>query len=662
MAKSRRSRGAHGDRLEARQVKPPSDPELIALRESKIVPVMRQLQSDDAGARTAAAVAVSNFVRETKCRKLLLREQVVHTILTQTLAHPAVESRAAGWEILKLLAMEEEEDFCVHLFRQEIMTAIASAAEILVKRVPSSGTSLFEASGEENGFMLRMTASIVSLLTALAEAGDEMLEVIGTTDTILQLLFTLVCRGGGHRNLRADSLGCLIVLCEDNVQLAEKMIASGGHQCFETMMAMKNDRGNDGVRACAVLHNIFASLNTLEHPPRIPNADDAALIPTLTNSVSSITEPPAGTDWPNIVEQQELALETLASICANLSANPGGSREANGGNASEEAEADGGMDEDEDEDDMMDEDDEMGEDDDDDEMDEDEMEADMAMVTGADDDDDDDGINDFPALKALLQETVSGLLSIINLSDVDERTMRLQGHALTVLTNLAWSVSLFDFTDEQNAGIKKAWTPSGHNIWVHAVTTILSRDTADLERATEATSLAWALSRSLGAEAPVAADEHKKFISLYMSGSADYRAAQDEANNKADPLQSLGVKCIGVLGQLALDPAPASRNRDIGNFYLTLLGHLPRTPAADAVEALNQMLDIYADENHACDKDVFWKDNFMSRLEEALPKVRAMVKSVDRVKNAELRSRADEVLKNLDRFLAYKKKHKPSMM
>ena len=131
------------------------------------------------------------------------------------------------------------------------------------------------------------------------------------------------------------------------------------------------------------------------------------------------------------------------------------------------------------------------------------------------------------------------------------------------------------------------------------------------------------------------------------------------AQDPEDPFQALSVKCIGVLGQLALEPAPLGRNRDVGTFLITLLAGLPATPPADAVEALNQVFDVYADEGYSYDKDVFWKDNFVKHLEEVLPKARAMVKTIDKRAHGELRLRADEAVINLNRFLAYKRKNKP---
>lgn len=128
MGKSRRNRNkdARSDPI-AKPVKPLSDPELVALRDSRILPVVKDLKSPDSKSRTAAAGAIANIVQDAKCRKLLLREQIVQIVLTETLTDNSLESRAAGWNILRVLAQEEDSDFCVHLFRLDILTAVEFA-------------------------------------------------------------------------------------------------------------------------------------------------------------------------------------------------------------------------------------------------------------------------------------------------------------------------------------------------------------------------------------------------------------------------------------------------------------------------------------------------------------------------------------------------------
>jgi len=105
-------------------VKPPSDPELAALREQKVLPILKDLTSADLKARGAAATAISHLIEDTRTRKLLLREQLVRILLEQTITDLGLETKAAGWGILRNLAIEEEADFCIHLYRQDILTAV----------------------------------------------------------------------------------------------------------------------------------------------------------------------------------------------------------------------------------------------------------------------------------------------------------------------------------------------------------------------------------------------------------------------------------------------------------------------------------------------------------------------------------------------------------
>jgi hypothetical protein len=109
--------------------KPPSDPELAVIREQRILPVLRDLQSPELKTRSAAASAITNIIEDTKCRKLLLREQIVRILFEQTLTDSSLETRSAGWGILRNLAIEEEADFCIHLYRQDILTAITGVVK-----------------------------------------------------------------------------------------------------------------------------------------------------------------------------------------------------------------------------------------------------------------------------------------------------------------------------------------------------------------------------------------------------------------------------------------------------------------------------------------------------------------------------------------------------
>lgn len=105
-------------------LKPPSDPELAAIREKRILPLLLDLQSPESKKRSSAASVIANLIEDPKCRKLLLREQIVSILLEQTLTDSDLDARNAGWGVLRNLAIEEDSDFSVHLFRRDILTAI----------------------------------------------------------------------------------------------------------------------------------------------------------------------------------------------------------------------------------------------------------------------------------------------------------------------------------------------------------------------------------------------------------------------------------------------------------------------------------------------------------------------------------------------------------
>ncbi|KAF1737629.1 putative ARM-like repeat-containing protein [Beauveria bassiana] len=680
MAKSRRNRAAARKDPLAKPVKPPSDPELAALREAKILPVIKDLKSTDTKKRTAAASAISNIIQDAKCRKLLLREQVVHTVLNETITDTALESRAAGWGILQVLAQEEESDFCIHLFRLDVLTAIEYASKNFTARVTAAEPKFSKLPKAEQSTIISILASLLSLITALAEAGDNVLNAIASNATLTQLLAVLITKhddiSGEFESistLRTDALACLMLLCEDNDKLAQAISVAGNHT-FETLLSLKDRLDGDGVLACAVLHNIFASLEASADARLPAEIDDSVLIPTLTKVLASYyAEEPAaaaGESWSDPAQYQQLALETLASIGTSLSAVAGGPVEADkaaAGKHKAPTRADG---EDAGEDQEMDEADDvqshsgdegMGDEEDEDEMTQEEIQADMDMVLG---DDDDENIEHLPVLQALVQKALPELIRIAASQPSNEVAMAMQGHALSALNNIAWSLSVVDFADSHNAGILAAWSPAAKSIWAQVITPILASDTADLGLATQVTGLSWAIARALRSNTPLQPGEQRKFITLYQatrgsSSSSSSSSAEQPQTPDEDPFQSLGVKCIGVVGQLAMDPCPADTNRELGTFLVTVVSALPQTAPAEAVEALNQLFDIYGEEDYAYDASVFWANNFVKHLEEAVPKARAMAKSVDKKTQAELRLRADEAVMNLTRFIAYKNKNKP---
>lgn len=449
-----------------------------------------------------------------------------------------------------------------------------------------------------------------------------------------------------------------MTLTEDNPPLAQALVSS---PALDILTKQKKLDGSTSILACGVLHNVFSAMDWNDNSPGVGGATDEMLVRRLARTLQDYKpgeEPPANAEWTCPDEIAALALEILASIASGVQDTMGGGKKGHA--AREENGAQDG------DDDKMEEDDaedgaeiEDDGDESDGSMDPEEMANDMEMVTGTYDDD--SGTSDLPTLETLLKKAVPQVLRLASPSSKSGSPPEIQTHAVSVLNNLSWSLACVDFAAGQNEGLLKAWLPHGKAIWEKAVTEILDSDTNDLGLATEVTSLAWAVSKALGPEhLPLKEGQHQRFISLYhatrnMPGNEEQGAAEE------DPFQGLGVKCIGVLGQLALDPAPLPLNRDIGVFLVTVVSSLPQAAPAEAVEALNQLFDVYGDEDAACDK-VFWEDGFLKHLQDALPKCRAMLKGIHKgeERTKELRERAEEAVMNLDRFVQYKRKNKPT--
>lgn len=470
-----------------------------------------------------------------------------------------------------------------------------------------------------------------------------------------------------------------MALSEENLDFGQALVDDQETHCYNQLLKLKDSGGSRGMLSSGVLHNVFFSLQWQDGSPGVGGASDAILVPSVVKVLeqTSLNQASNGNHGTDPAEVLQIAFEVLASIGADFQsalerlnkqqkkAKPKAkiSEEWGGiedGQPMDEDEPDVPASEDEPADDE-----ELGEEDDesDDEMDQDELEEDMELVTGADDDiPEESSLEDLPTLKRLIQLAVPQCIKWTQISPDSDEAVAVQSLAYSALNNIAWTVACFDFSNQENQGIYRAWAPAAKKIWSKSVATVLESDTADLKLATVVTSIAWAVSRSLGGNTPLKGDEHRRFMVLYQASKgqgASNPQAEAGGEEVQDPFQGLGVKCIGVLGQLARDPAPLDRNREIGVFLLTVLSGLPTTPAANAIEALNQLVDIYGDKHVACEKAVFWKDDFLKHLEEITPKVKTMAKRIDKRQFGELRGRADEAIFDLRKFVNNKRKNAP---
>ena len=499
-----------------------------------------------------------------------------------------------------------------------------------------------------------LAGSIISLLTILSEAKDEIVDAITKVPALLNFPFGILALDTISVELEYEILTCLIAFTEDNKPVAEHLL---NHVfLLEGLRGISNSGEAKAVPACGVLHNFFTAMNWYDHNTPWRGFSDAMIIPILVNAMEK--QPNNGADghsMPSSPDQVlQLAVEITASIATCLQeALEHGSRHEKDfeGFSDDEIDTKHGMtDENDDDGDIQEEDDEMGEDDK--SMNFEEIEADMDFVTG-DGPDEGDSSAEEVTLNRLVRIAAPKLLQLA------QTDSHIQSYALSALNNLAWTVSSIDFSTGHLDSLQKAWSSLSQQMWNEIVTQVLASNTADIDLAASVTSLAWAVARSVQGVIMIQPGEHRKFMALYQASKglkeSEQNGSTKGSEGPGDAFQGLGVKAIGVLGRLALSPAPVELNREIGVFLLTVLSSIPATPAAEAVEALNQIFDIYADKSSAFDEAVFWEIGFYRHLEDVLPKAKKMAKSVDKRKLGELRARLDEAVINLGRFLKYKR-------
>ena len=531
----------------------------------------------------------------------------------------------------------------------------------IIQTIESQETPLTKLPKPQQDLVWSLTSSVINLLSSLSEAQDEIVEAISKIPTITNFLFGLLAFESTPTEIQNEVLSCLTALAEDNKPLAERVVENG--DWLKKLVQIKDSGDLKAVAACGVLHNVFVSMEWFDHNTPMQGASDAMLIPTLVQSMDQAshnngTNGGATLSSPDQILQ--LALEITASIATSL-------QEAleHGSKNEKEFEGFGGDTEpmnDDDADEMEADDEDLGEgeeDEEDDEMTQEEIEADMDLVTG-DGPDDGESPSEEVTLDRLVRDAAPKILSLAQQSSENGPNQNL---ALSALNNIAWTISTIDFSTGHLNSLQKFWSLLTQRIWNEVVSPVLASNTADIELASSITSLAWAVSRSVKGAIVLKPEEQRKFMALYQASKGLNKNVTGANGGKKlddapDAFQGLGVKCIGVLGSLALDPAPIELNREIGVFLLTVLSALPDAPAADSVEALNQIFDIYADESYSFDEPVFWADGFYKHLEEIQVKVKKMAKSIDKRKFGELRARADEAILNLGRFLVYKRKEK----
>jgi len=112
--------------------RPPTSAEKAAnnaLRESMILPVVRNLSSTSPKERAEAVSAINNLLQDAACRQLLLHERVVQRLMEEMLNDSSQEVVVYAWGALRNISVDEGYDQSIFMYRKNILTPVSSALQ-----------------------------------------------------------------------------------------------------------------------------------------------------------------------------------------------------------------------------------------------------------------------------------------------------------------------------------------------------------------------------------------------------------------------------------------------------------------------------------------------------------------------------------------------------
>lgn len=539
--------------------------------------------------------------------------------------------------------------------------------------IDSTQPSLSKLPASHQDVVWNLTESVLSIVSSLTHINGDIRKALSKMSVIPSFLFGLLQLPMATNSVQEAAMLCLYSLVSDDWSLAKRL--EEHPDWLECLSGLRNRSDVTGNAACGIIYELKTiGINAkIPSPLSVVKLLDAQLDRHCFRAASNAEKLDTHVNSAEDDKALGLVLELIASIAANIL------RGAKSGSLFEDEDFEGFADDDDMEQSLPEDVEGVGS--------RNVNDSDSDATSGGMDEDTDRGAvtktgpsntdNDSsqPTSFMLGFETLQGffanstapkLLSLFKAFQHDpiisgtHRTSRgaipskpfssIRDLLLQSLTSIAWTLT----TAALLTSLRQQWQIQAQDIWKSVVCRVLSSNTADIELASSITSLAWGVSRSVKGRLDLDRDEHKKFMSLYQASVSLPREPINDYLPLDGPDANLGLQCIGVLGSLALCPDQIPRNREIGTFLLAIVNNLPQTPIEDAIIALDQMFDVYADKEFDYDDPVFVQGAFLTYLQALQPKVQKMAKGIDKRKTPALRGRADEVVVNLKRFIKYK--------
>lgn len=227
-----------------------------------------------------------------------------------------------------------------------------------------------------------------------------------------------------------------------------------------------------------------------------------------------------------------------------------------------------------------------------------------------------------PVFAFLLIEALPTITSLIPYT-------QFQSRAMAAINNIAWSMS----TKAQES---KIWKSHAEELWTNILP--LVKSSSEIEVKVSGVGILWAVSTTFDGKVPI---EEADLITLVDKAEAD---------------DDYLVNLVGLLAQLALAGKFVQK---ITEFFFSIIvsvnGKSNKYSQKVVIETLYSIFKVFGDASYPYDQEIYVKGNLNMVLAQHVAPIRKYFKKIDKVKDGFLRTRADESLLNLVRFLDYKR-------
>lgn len=622
LKKGRRSqRGRHNPARPAAKAGPDAKGENT--RRSKVTALIAKLSSAASNDRSVALSAITVLVEDPAMRKLFLKERMVATVMEQTLNDSNEELVVDSFGLLRNLTLEEGYEVAKHLWRSNIWAAVEKS----LARVEESAQFLADSAKAEKKTMhmlFDLIENVLSLIVLIASCSDDLYDgVYAKIDRVAKLVVMLLdwnMRALKTPRLANALLDFIYEFASDSAEFVQSLSTMPGFS-ISALQASAAEPWQSANKLGQVL-TLGIAFHLLEVLGPAPRTKSAAclevghlIFATITSiNIDSIKASLSAADNAEQPIQKPAKDEKPQDIDV-----PFGGESADKIQARSELQAiDVSVD----------------------------IFASICEYLAVNE-------ADFQEPVELTHDTAAFLLEVaypaclhLLVFDLENlEILQLVSKILTGLNNMCWLLL-------SSQEIPVAWFDKIPELW-SAVVRVLNTGNLEYERL--ALNIMWGLCKCLG---PAVGDKVSPKDVTDLLAKCEQLGAQLE--DGSDNYQSLDflLSAVGFMGTVAQVIGDITITKNIAGFLLSLISHFSSTRDMKAVEipieCLNLIYDIFGDAQFEYDYPVFVEGNYLARLRELEPQVRAMYKHIDRNKNAELKLRAEEVWNNLGRFIDYK--------